>query len=614
MMKTDRIAVLVSFLLIGVVIPLGAATQPKFRSAGSADSGVGRYLVTLSVEADVEDLAATKGELAALYGARLDPDAPAGIRQFAVTATAARARLLSSDPRVSQVVDAPATQPAPSAPTPARHFAPQTTGYGDNGQSGTYTYDSSGNITAIGTDTYLYDTENRLTTSVTRGVTETYTYDAFGNRKTATGATNCLGQTTCAQPVAVDAPTNRLQMINGNTVQYDAAGSITDIAGTPSTHYVYDGTAMMTRATVGSDDRQFIYTAADERIAVKQGASWTWTVRDLSQKVLREFTSAETGGANFAMTSRVWLKDYVWRDGLLLATATPNGTLNYHLDHLGTPRLVTDINRIKVAEHAYYPFGAEINLTPHESPEEAMRFTGHERDIVAGDGHTLDDMHARFYSASVGRFLSVDPSLDLKKTIATPQMWNRYAYVLNNPLPYTDPTGKEADPGELDGLDASAIGRFLGSALHINALREAFSGFGSAPWNEKLMAGGVGLIAAADIGSNFLAPEKATAGVLLGENMTRVTAGAEKLSLSTFRETGATFTETMAKNMNWLSKQVKSGARIFDIGLDAARGGRTGVFFKAEVAFMEKAGYTRQFVKLTEIEGKTYRVYEWVRQ
>jgi YD repeat-containing protein len=372
MMKSKRIAVLVSFLLIVAVVRLGAATQPKFRSSGSADSGLGRYLVTLAAEADSEDLAATKGELAALYGARLDPDAPAGIRQFAVTATTARARLLSSDPRVSEVIEAPATQPAPSAPAP-RHFKPQTTGYGDNGQSGTYTYDSSGNITAIGTDTYLYDLQGRLKTSVTRGVEEDYTYDAFGNRKIATGATNCLGQTTCAQPVAVDAPTNRLQTINGNMVLYDAAGNLFDVAGTPSTHYVYDGTAMMTQATVGSDDRQFIYTADDERIAVKRGASWTWTVRDLNQKVLREFTSAETGGANFAMNSRVWLKDYVWRDGLLLATTTPSGTLNYHLDHLGTPRLITDANRVKVAEHAYYPFGAEINLAPHETLEEAMK-------------------------------------------------------------------------------------------------------------------------------------------------------------------------------------------------------------------------------------------------
>jgi len=166
-------------------------------------------------------------------------------------------------------------------------------------------------------------------------------------------------------------------------------------------------------------------------------------IRDQSGKVLREFTSLESGsGPNLAMTNWQWAKDYVWRDGLLLATVTPSGTLHYHLDHLGTPRLVTDSNGVKVAEHAYYPFGAEINLTPHETPEEAMKFTGHERDLVAGDGHTLDYMHARFYNSALGRFLSVDPELDLKKTPPSPQRWNRYSYVTNNPVGKLDPNGK----------------------------------------------------------------------------------------------------------------------------------------------------------------------------
>jgi RHS repeat-associated protein len=102
---------------------------------------------------------------------------------------------------------------------------------------------------------------------------------------------------------------------------------------------------------------------------------------------------------------------------------------------------VTDANGVKVAEHAYYPLGAEINLTLHESPEEAMKFTGHERDIVAGDGHTLDYMHARYYSASVGRFLSVDPLIK-KGAMGSPQLWNRYAYTANNPMNRIDPDGR----------------------------------------------------------------------------------------------------------------------------------------------------------------------------
>ena len=277
---------------------------------------------------------------------------------------------------------------------------------------------------------------------MTRGVQENYTYDAYGNRMSATGAVNCLGQTNCAQTVAVDSNTNHLTTINGAAVIYDVAGNISTIAATsttPGAVYSYDALGMMTRATVGSDDRQFLYNADNERIAVRQGASWTWMIRDQSGKVLREFTSLESGsGQNLAMSDWHWAKDYVWRDGLLLATVSPSGTLHYHLDHLGTPRLITDSNGVKVAEHAYYPFGAEINLTPHETPEEAMKFTGHERDLVAGDGHTLDYMHARYDNASLGRFLSVDPGPVHPER---PQSWNRYSYTINNPIRYTDPYG-----------------------------------------------------------------------------------------------------------------------------------------------------------------------------
>jgi len=50
--------------------------------------------------------------------------------------------------------------------------------------------------------------------------------------------------------------------------------------------------------------------------------------------------------------------------------------------------------------------------------------------------------HARYYSAGLGRFLSVDPVFDVKQASKNPQGWNRYAYVLNNPVRFTDPTGQ----------------------------------------------------------------------------------------------------------------------------------------------------------------------------
>jgi RHS repeat-associated protein len=52
---------------------------------------------------------------------------------------------------------------------------------------------------------------------------------------------------------------------------------------------------------------------------------------------------------------------------------------------------------------------------------------------------TLDFMHARYDMATLGRFLSIDPVIGNRDQ---PQSWNRYAYVQNNPINRTDPTGK----------------------------------------------------------------------------------------------------------------------------------------------------------------------------
>ncbi len=47
------------------------------------------------------------------------------------------------------------------------------------------------------------------------------------------------------------------------------------------------------------------------------------------------------------------------------------------------------------------------------------------------------DYRARFYDPALGRFISADP---LVPEPGNPQGLNRYAYVTNNPLRYTDPS------------------------------------------------------------------------------------------------------------------------------------------------------------------------------
>ncbi|CAC9977428.1 hypothetical protein, partial [uncultured Gammaproteobacteria bacterium] len=61
-------------------------------------------------------------------------------------------------------------------------------------------------------------------------------------------------------------------------------------------------------------------------------------------------------------------------------------------------------------------------------------FTGHEHIDEMGFIH----MNGRVYDPQIGRFLSADPYIqDPYNT----QSYNRYSYVINNPLKYTDPTG-----------------------------------------------------------------------------------------------------------------------------------------------------------------------------
>jgi RHS repeat-associated protein len=65
------------------------------------------------------------------------------------------------------------------------------------------------------------------------------------------------------------------------------------------------------------------------------------------------------------------------------------------------------------------------------------KFTGKERDSESG----LDNFGARYFSSQFGRMMSPDPIFASPAHLTDPQMWNEYAYVRNNPLSMTDPTG-----------------------------------------------------------------------------------------------------------------------------------------------------------------------------
>lgn len=309
-----------------------------------------------------------------------------------------------------------------------------------NWSSGTYVYDGAGNVTQIGSSRFLYNSLSRLTSAAISSSrdgnaatdkSQSYTYDVRGNMTSI----NTNG-TVVNTPVS--ATTNRLT----GAVQYDNAGNL--ILWNLN-NYSYDRLGKMWRMQAGSIEDLYIYTADDERLwtfHVGQNRS-TWTLRDLGGRVLREFESVGTSG------TVVWTVDfdYIYREGALLGAATPTRKQeHFALDHLGTPRLRTVKGGELETFHAYYPFGQEATPLVRTTQEVRMKFTGHERDLNATAGadpaaDDLDNMHARFYNPNLARFMSVDPA---GGDPANPQSWNRYAYVLNNPLRFVDPDGRDA--------------------------------------------------------------------------------------------------------------------------------------------------------------------------
>jgi RHS repeat-associated protein len=113
-----------------------------------------------------------------------------------------------------------------------------------------------------------------------------------------------------------------------------------------------------------------------------------------------------------------------------------------HTDALGSTGAVTD-DAGSVTRSYHDPFGARID-------EKGAPFSGQLGDVRLGfTGHVSDDdlalvnMKGRIYDPAQRRFLSPDP---LVSAPANAQSYNRYSYVWNNPLNFTDPTGFEGQP------------------------------------------------------------------------------------------------------------------------------------------------------------------------
>jgi RHS repeat-associated protein len=273
-----------------------------------------------------------------------------------------------------------------------------------------YTYDTAARVGTMTSTTnpllnlaFTYDELNRLRT-VSGGQSQTFAYDAIGNI-----LYNSQKGTYNYDPVRVHAVTTA----GTDSYTYDANGNMLSVNGTAKT-FVWDANNRLTSVTNANGTTAFLYGPAGNRIE-KDGPDG-----------LSRYFGAMVEEKNGALIK------YYYAGPMLIAKHDAGGTYWYHSDHLGSTRLMTDINGLEAKEYDYAAFGETVQENGSVSNERG--FTGHNSDPGAG----LIYMGARYYDASLARFISADT---IVPDPANPQALNRYSYAYNNPISNTDPTG-----------------------------------------------------------------------------------------------------------------------------------------------------------------------------
>ena len=270
---------------------------------------------------------------------------------------------------------------------------------------------------------YAYDDFNRLTCSnlATNGTcasptsgtaTYTYDYDRYSNRWHQNGP--------YSMQLSFSGNNNRM-----DSHSYDAAGNLSNDG---SHNYFYDAENRIiqvdgTLGTCSSATACYIYNALGRRVRKTTGSTSVDYLYDLGGQEITELSSA---GA--------WNRGEVYAAGRHLATYNSGTTNLIHADWLGTERVRTTPAGASCETMASLPFGDGQSTTGSCADPSPMHFTGKERDSESG----LDNFGARYNSSNMGRFMSPDP---MGGHLLDPQTLNRYAYVRNNPLNLTDPTG-----------------------------------------------------------------------------------------------------------------------------------------------------------------------------
>ncbi len=315
-------------------------------------------------------------------------------------------------------------------------------------QTTQYSYDLRGRQVTMqradgSSETRSYTADNRLSGLQDRAaggqlyVDITLAYDSAGNliSRTSNLSADASGQNTAQYSYAAG---DIMTAVDGQAVTSDAEGNITGFKVDGQDYALsYDVRNRLTKIGAVS----YRYDSENNKVQMLAGTQSSHYIYETNLGMSRLLVK-DDGSANATY--------YIYGNGLI-AEIENDRTYYHHHDAEGNTVLLTDDSGSEVASYRYTPFGETLSS---EGRNSILAYGSRYGAITEPNG--LIYLRARYYSPQLQRFISQDSYLGEIGSINT---LNRYSYNLNNPLRYYDPTGHTANERIFSSGDALAFGQ-----------------------------------------------------------------------------------------------------------------------------------------------------------